>query len=102
MSTGKLRLSLSALRLKSFETTPDPKAGRGTVVGMDQVCSDCTFCSGCSGCTAVTCQAGASACSWNTCGENTNCAGASHTDSGAYTQYCDPDTWYCTEYTPCG
>jgi hypothetical protein len=98
MSDGKLRLNLAALRLKSFDTTPDVKAERGTVLGM--VCEPCSQCTGCTNCTAAT-----YGCSQITyCGYGTGpvCPGASATDSyGPYTQYCEPETWYCSEWQGC-
>ena len=75
MPNGKLRLDLAALRLKSFETTADPGAERGTVRGMDQDCGACTYCTGCTNsCGQVTWCIGS-------CNGPTGCGGASQTDS---------------------
>lgn len=97
MSDGKLRLNLAALRLKSFDTTPNVEAERGTVQGM--ACEVCSQCTGCTNCTLAT-----YGCSQVTyCGYGTGgCPGASATDSyGPHTQYCEPETWYCSEWEGC-
>ena len=77
MADGKLRLNLAALRLKSFETTPDPQATRGTVVGMDD-----DSCTNCSACTACTNSCGQMTWCIGSCGGPSGCGGASQTDSG--------------------
>jgi len=100
MSDGKLRLNLAALRLKSFETTPDTGGARGTVLGMDSECSQCT---GCTQCTLATygCSQ-ATNCGAVSCWQSGGCPGASATDStGPNTQYCEPETWYCSEWDGC-
>jgi hypothetical protein len=87
MPSDKLRLNLAALRLKSFETTPDPNAARGTVVGMDDdSCGACTFCT--NSCGQMTWCIGS-------CGGGSGCTGASQTDSG-----CE-ESWNGTCYETC-
>jgi hypothetical protein len=89
MANGKLRLNLEALRLKSFETTADRAAERGTVRGLDSGCGFCTACTGCTNsCGAVTWCVGS-------CAGGTACAGASYSDSG-----CEP-TWDNTCHMNC-
>lgn len=100
MSNRKLRLDLAGLRLKSFETTPQPGAMRGTVMGMDSECDTCTGCTQCTaatyGCSQVT------NCGYVSCYQSGGCPGASATDSyGPYTKYCEPETLYCTQWDGC-
>jgi hypothetical protein len=90
MPSGKLRLNLAALRLKSFETTPDTGAMRGTVAGMDE--SQCSPCTNCTFNTA-TCSA-LTMCGNGSC-QNT-CLNASVTDSNCYgTEFCETEGYGC-------
>jgi hypothetical protein len=85
MSSGKIRLDLASLRVKSFQTTPNGKPRRGTVVGMQQGCTQVTWCT------------------MDTCG-NTGCNGASVTDSPSpMTVYCDTyyNNWTCDAAESC-
>lgn len=52
----KLHLSLEALQVQSFETTPAPRAARGTVDAHETFESECVCGSdGCGGTTGYTC-----------------------------------------------
>lgn len=92
MSSGKIRLNLEALRLKSFETTDGPNAERGTVKGMD--CNE-GFPGGCTYCTACTASCGMYSFCIGTCGGPSYCTGASQTDSGCQ------ESWNGTCYETC-
>jgi len=90
----KLSLNLNELRVESFDTTPVPRKGKGTVFGEQCTCPTACTCPGCPTC--ATCA--------YTCYEPGNGNTCEHTCAAEYT--CDTcvDTCAntgCTGNRPC-
>lgn len=68
----KLSLRLDALRVESFDTTPQPAKPRGTVIAAQCTCETACTCPGCPTCDYTNCNQNTCVTCVNTC-QNGGC-----------------------------